>query len=84
MTSSGFLSRVGEMAATGGLTAVPAADLASVLADGWQHEVSPVLLGVLADDTEPRVARLRALSKVLVHLERTATGRIADQYAHAA
>ncbi len=84
MTSSAFLSQIGEQAATGGFTAVTAQDLDAVVAASRAQALSPTLLDVLADPTELRVRRLRALSRLLILLERTATSRLADDYAHAA
>lgn len=84
MTSSAFLSQIGEQAATGGFTAVAAQDLDAVLMAGRAQELSPILLDLLADEAELRVRRLRALSRLLILLERTATSRLADSYAHAA
>ncbi len=84
MTSSAFLSQIGETAANGGFTAVSAQELDAVLVAGRTEGLSPVLLDVLADVSELRVRRLRALSRLLILLERTATSRLADDYAHAA
>lgn len=65
-----FLAALAEQAADCGLAGLRPQDLRYLLAEGSRQGVSAVLLGVLADRREPEVARLRALSRVLVALER--------------
>lgn len=63
-----LLARFADAIETNGIELVPAALLTDVVAAARAVDVSPVVVGVLVDPTEPAVARERAFMKAAIRI----------------
>lgn len=64
MTNFDDIQRLAAVVDDQGLTAVPHDRLTRVAADALRRGASPVLAAVLADPSQPEVARTRAFGKI--------------------